>query len=294
MMTLFETGIGAGMLKTADEIRAELLDTIPIVTLGSFTAEIRAGNPEPNYFWDESTQTGLNAIGLKNPSLETVLQTESRALREKFSCKLAKCELSLAPTGKGTLKHMISVLNRNIGVFPIHRVEINAACPNHRSGDGVIHSVLAHDPIAVGELLEEARDCPYAISLKIAPDTTERTLLEIVKLCEKHSVVSIVSGNTQGTEAVWNGKPVLSVPRAGRSGKPLFETALKQVKTLSHIIGMRNSPIQISAMGGIFEVIDVSKMRYAGASDVRVASLFYFGGGWDAVARLSSETVAQF
>ena len=72
------------------------------------------------------------------------------------------------------------------------------------------------------------------------------------------------------------------------SGKPLFDNAVEQVATLKTMITAQKSLIKVRGIGGIFTPLDVHIMRNVGADSVGVASLFYFGGGWDAVADLST------
>lgn len=283
----FDVGIAAGMLKKASDFNRRALSSIASTALGSFTLLSRKGNPEPNSYWDAASKTGFNAIGLKNQSLVTFFEDDAPLLRKLFMETGTQADLSLAPTEKGELKNMCYVLQQHKNALPIRLTEANAACPNHRKGEN-LQPVLAHDPVAVDELLMELKDCPYPVSLKIAPETPEGTLFEIVKLCIKYGVSEIVSGNTKGTEAVWDGKPVLSVPRGGMSGAPLFDNAVEQVATLKTMIIEQKSLIKVRGIGGIFTPVEIAIMRNAGADSVSVASLFYFDGGWDAVADLST------
>jgi dihydroorotate dehydrogenase len=287
MTTLFDIGIAAGMLKEARDINLRALDSVGTKKLGSFTFLGRAGNPEPNSFWDPESKTGFNAIGLRNQGLQAFFENEAPLIRQMWRDVSSDMDLSLAPTETGELRKLCGVLNQHYGALPIRLIEVNAACPNHKKGEN-IQPVLAYDPDAVETLLMELKRCPYPISLKIAPETPLTTLEAIVDHCIKYGVDTIVSGNTLGSEAVWNGKPVLTVPRGGKSGKPLFKNALKQVASLRKMIAAKHQTIKIEGIGGIFDPLDVKKMREAGADRVSVASLFYFDGGWDAVADLST------
>lgn len=288
MDKFFDVGIAAGMIKCADDINKRALESVSTIALGSFTLKPREGNPEPNWFWDPNSKTGFNAIGLRNQSLKTFLEDEGPIIRKILTQTSTQCDVSLAPTESGELRNMCRVLKQYKSTLPIRLIEVNAACPNHKKGEN-IQPVLAYDPEAVDSLLMELKGCPFPISLKIAPDTTEGTLFAIVGLCIKYGVSMIVSGNTRGSEAIWNGKPVLSVPRGGMSGKPLFDNAVEQVATLKHMIQEQGASITIRGVGGIFTTEDVAIMRNVGAESVSVASLFYFGGGWDTVAKLSTD-----
>jgi dihydroorotate dehydrogenase len=288
MGKIFDVGIAAGMLKNESDFDKKAMASVASLAVGSFTLLQRGGNKEPTSFWDEESQTGFNAIGLRNQSLAVFLAEEAPLLRKLFNETRTQVDVSLAPTEKDELREMCRILKQNQHALPVRFAEVNAACPNHRKGEN-LQPVLAYDPEAVDELLMELKDCPYAVSLKIAPDTPAGILFEIVKLCIKYDVKEIVSGNTRGSEAIWKDKPVLSVPRGGKSGKPLFEDAVEQVAILKTIIDEQHSDIKVRGIGGIFTTEDIAIMRNVGADSVSVASLFYFGGGWDAVAKLSTD-----
>lgn len=287
MSKIYKIGLGAGMVKHANEIDERALDTISVVELGSFTLDESKGNDDPVSYWDEETQSGLNSIGLKNVGIRAFFEHEAPKIARLFVAKQAVIDLSLAPKEPGDLAKMIEVVRTYSAVLPIRYLIYNGACPN-KWKNGEQQPVTAHDPEATRALLLEARDAPFPAHLKIAPDTPQPTLVKLVDICHDLGIVGIDSGNTRNVEAKVNGTQVLSMPRGGLSGKPLLESAIAQVAALRQIIDGKGIEMHLTGMGGVLNPEDAIRMFEAGADDVRVASLFYFGGGWKAVTKLAT------
>ena len=287
MTRIYEVGLGAGMVKHAHEIDERALDTISVVEPGSLTWDESKGNADPVSYWEEETQAGLNSIGLKNVGIRAFFEHEAQKIARLFVAKHAALDLSLAPKEPGDLSKMMEVVRTNHTVLPIRYLIVNGACPN-KWKNGEQQPVTAHDPEATRTLLLEARKAPFPVHLKIAPDTPQPTLVKLVDICHELGIVGIDSGNTRNVEATVNGKQVLSMPRGGLSGKPLLEGAIAQVAALRQIIDDKGIEMHLTGMGGVLNPEDAIRMFEAGADDVRVASLFYFGGGWKAVTKLAA------
>lgn len=286
---MYEIGLGAGMVKCANEIDEGALDTISVVEVGSITLEESKGNPEPTSHWDEDEQTGYNSIGLKNMGSKAFFEIEAPKIAKLFTAKQAVIDLSLAPKEPGDLAKMMAILRANSSVLPIRYTIVNGACPN-KWKNGEQQAITAQDPAASRILLEEAADCPFDLGYKIAPDTPLDVQVQLVDICRELGVKILVSSNTRGVETPLgpNGKPVISQPRCGLSGKPLLEGAIAQVASLRKIIDAKGYDLRLSGMGGVLNSEDAVRMFKAGADDARVASLFYFGGGWKAVTKLAT------
>lgn len=275
-MRRFSVGIAAGMIKSAEHIQPELAGFVRFITFGSFTLDKREGNKEPVYYFDDATNTSINAIGLKNEGLAHFLAHELPKIIEIAKQTGFKICISLAPLQHGDLKKMFAMANRSEYLKDVHRIEINAACPNHREGQD-LQPVLAYDPVAIRLLLEETKGSAIPKALKIAPDTTEETLRAIVELCIKYGIDYIVSGNTRRQSSLFNGQQKLSVTHGGAAGAPLLESGVAQVAQLKLII--REFPVilrpAIIGCGGIMNASALRAYKDAGAIEAQVATLYY-------------------
>ena len=276
-------GLGAGVLKqTSHFTRSLLASSAAFLTLGSLTLQSRPGNPEPVLDIDPETGVGRNAVGLKNPGISDVMPTipEICGLLEEAPNQKGLW-VNLAPTGRGTLKQMLEISTALTDMSLVDVWEINGACPNHRDGT-TLHDVLAKDPTAVEELLQETvgyRIPAERLAFKIAPDTDEEMLDRIIVLCLKYRVGRIVSGNTRRIQTPNgpDGKQLISVPHCGLSGPPLLDAGLRQMEILAELNHQHGSFLDLTYCGGITTGADFDKAICAGANDVQVVTAYLAG-----------------
>lgn len=276
-MEIYPVGIAAGMIKEAAHIEDGLPELVHMIMFGSFTLDEREGNKEPVFWFDPYTNTSINAVGLRNKGLKHFLDVELPKIFARLEGTDCKIGVSLAPLKKGDAKTMLAMIRAHPNRHLISRIEINAACPNHRDGD-VLHPVLAHDPIAVTELLEETIGTKWCrTALKIAPDTSDATLESIVTSCVFAGFDYIVSGNTRLSNSVIGGEQRLSVEKGGIAGLPLLESGVTQVAKLRRIIDGVGSPRRplIIGVGGIMNGNAIHRYRGNGAVEVQLGTLYY-------------------
>lgn len=277
-----DIGLGAGIVKEPAHLTDDLLACpASFVVWGSITALHREGNPEPNYYQDDETGASYNAIGLKNPGAAAAasMVKEMSAKAEEVGKKL---RASFAPTGPGSLRAALT----HLAIMPyrtlIDRSEFNAACPNHREGEK-LHDVLACDPVALRELLEETRGFylePGQKALKIAPDTSEDMLRRTVDLCQEFEIGSIVSGNTRKMRTpVVDDTPTISVEYCGLGGAPLLAANLKQIELLARIREERGAKLILTACGGASTGEHARQYQDAGADELEIVTGYLRFGG---------------
>lgn len=267
-------GIAAGLIKKASHVPKGLQEYVNHITFGSFTLEAREGNKEPTYWFNQETQSSINAIGLKNDGIEQFMREE---MEQILRIKHADCRyrISIAPLKTGDAGHMLEYIHTMSG--DIFEVEINAACPNHRS-EGGLHPVLAHDPEALGILMAEAQDFPGIKAIKIAPRMSNESLRSVVELVQQCKFGAIVSGNTLLSDSTIGGIQRLSVPKGGMGGAILLEDSIQQVMMLRAICDGKKimSPeLTLIGCGGIMTEHDVRRFLKADADGgVQVATYF--------------------
>lgn len=269
-------GIAAGMIKQHEYLPHRLLSNLAHVTVGSYTLHARAGNPDPTTWEAPNRRWMLNAIGLQNGGLLDFLDNQLGPMREV--CEgVTDLRVSLAPTKSGELAEMVALLNEHDAAMQIAELEINAACPNHRTGAG-IQPVLAHDVAALEGLFEEAADYVGAKAVKIAPQTDYDVLMALIELCDAYDIRTIVSANTLKHTAVIEGRQRLSVESGGLSGDPLFTDCLEQTTLLAHLIEQSSRKIRVVSCGGVLSADNALRLLAAGAAEVQVATLFWLEG----------------
>jgi dihydroorotate dehydrogenase len=270
-LNLLPCGLAAGMLRT-HHIPDGLAGIIDHIVFGSFTAEHNEGNPEPRYWYNEKTGDSINAVGLDNNGLAWFLCEELPSIVDQLEGTGTRVHVSLAPRTPEDLRRMIGMINRSAYRKYIAEVEINFACPNHRSGDGHLHPVLANDLKAVEELMRATMELSLPKTVKIAPEMEERVLAEYPGLARSFGFTTIVSGNTKLGSSLIDGKKRLSKDTGGMAGAILREPRLQQIEFLAP--RLQKVGVKIYGCGGISTGAHLKENEAAGAVLGQVATAF--------------------
>ncbi len=269
-------GLAAGMIKNFPQMDhgQELFGLTSHITFGSFTLKPRTGNPEPTYWFNPKTNTSINAVGLTNQGLATFLREDLPTitrLLDMTSNSTARIRVSLVELQKGDLVKMCDMLNNSELSHHISEVEVNAACPNHRSMNG-LHPVLAHDSNALYMLMKETETLGIPKAIKIAPEMTEEMLDNVIKFCLQHGFYTIVSANTLLGSSSPDGTQRLSVDKGGQAGAILQDIGVKQVAFLSP--QCKENGIKLYGCGGVLSAEVHRAYTEAGADETQIATGF--------------------
>jgi dihydroorotate dehydrogenase len=270
-LTILPAGLAAGMLKTKN-IPAGLIGIVHHIVFGSFKPYEWEGNKEPVYWYDPETGNSINAVGLKGQGLQAFLEIDLPEIIKQVAGTSTKIRVSLAPSNPDELKLMIDLINQSPYRRYIDEIEINFACPNHRSEDGRLHAVLAHDLVAVEEMMAASVELELAKSAKIAPNMNEDTLSQYPSLAKTFGFRAIVNGNTTPGSSFIKGEKRLSVDTGGQGGEILRAPCLKQTRILAPLC--RQVGIDVYACGGIATGHTLQQHIDAGAVVGQVATGF--------------------
>lgn len=271
---MINIGIAAGFDKQAHH-GAGVNDLAHSRAWGSITLKRREEIKEPNYWFDSATNTSYNAKGLPNQGIRSFAENDLPLIAAAASRTPTRQRLSLAPTGAGTLRDMLNILRSCTYLSSLAELEINAACPNTRTGKN-LEPVLALDPVAIRQLLMETDEWngQVPLALKIAPDTPDETLATIVDLCLEFKVGAIVSGNTRLTSSTIDSVQRLSVETCGQAGGVLFEAALDQLQRLRRIVNEKQAGLRLVACGGVMHPANVMAYEELGADEIQLATYY--------------------
>lgn len=232
------------------------LNVLGAICLKGTTKDPRFGNETPRIA--EAPAGMLNAVGLQNPGIEAVLETELPALRKLYS---------------GPVIANISGFSKEEYVFCCEKadqsphvdiIEVNISCPNVQSG-GMSFGASAKD---AGEITKAVRAvCKKPIFMKLTPNVTD--IAEIARACEANGADGISLINTLLAMRIdmKKRKPVLANTTGGLSGPAVFPVALRMVWQVYKAV-----KLPIIGMGGVSCPEDVVEMMLAGATAVQVGA----------------------
>ena len=241
---------------------AELYD---IDCLGTFsfkgtTLEPRFGNPTPRIA--ECPDGMLNAVGLQNPGVETVIQEELPALQKVFHKPV------MANVSGFSVRDYVETVARfeadeRAGSM-IGWYEINISCPNVHGGG----MAFGTSPQAAAEVTGAVRRVTEKpLLLKLSPNVADIT--EIAKACEAAGAdgISLINTLLGMRMDLRTRRPILANKMGGFSGHAVLPVALRMVWQVYEAV-----KIPVVGMGGITNAEEVLEMMLAGAAAVQIGA----------------------
>lgn len=233
------------------------IDKLGAVMIKATTPEIRFGNPTPRVA--ETPSGMLNAIGLQNPGLATVLTEILPDLHAKHP------DLPIIANVAGSSQQDYVEVCREISQAPnVKAIELNVSCPNVKHG-GI---TFGTDPDVAYELTKAVKAVSQVpIYVKLSPNVTD--IVPIAQAIEKAGADGFTMINTLLGMRIdlKTRKPILANQTGGLSGPAIKPVAIRLINQVANV-----SKLPIIGMGGVMTVDDVLEMYLAGASAVGVGT----------------------
>ena len=237
---------------------AELYD---INILGSFsfkgtTREPRFGNPSPRIA--DCPAGMLNAVGLQNPGVDRVIDTELPKLARVFHKPV------MANVSGFSLEEYAETCARLDREPQVGWLEVNISCPNVHGG-GMSFGTDCGQAAAVVRAVKAVTTKPVLI--KLTPNVTD--VVSVARACEDAGSdgISLINTLLGMRMDLKTRKPILANTMGGYSGPGVFPVALRMVWQVAHAV-----KIPVVGMGGVSSAEDVLEMLMAGAAAVEVGA----------------------
>ncbi|MGG3339472.1 dihydroorotate dehydrogenase [Bacillus subtilis] len=231
------------------------LSCLGAIMIKATTKEPRFGNPTPRV-----AETGagmLNAIGLQNPGLDSVLHNELPWLEQFDTPIIANVAGSQVDDYVEVAEHISKAPN-------VHALELNISCPNVKTG-GIAFGTNPEMAADLTKAVKEVSDVP--VYVKLSPNVANIT--EIALAIEEAGADGLTMINTLiGMRLdLKTGKPILANKIGGLSGPAVKPVAIRMVYEVSQAVN-----IPIIGMGGVQTAEDALEFLLAGASAVAVGT----------------------
>lgn len=237
---------------------AELYD---INELGTFsfkgtTKDARFGNPTPRIA--ECTGGMINAVGLQNPGVETVIARELPRLKQCFHKPV------MANVSGFSVEDYAYTCEKLDKEPQVGWLEVNVSCPNVHGG-GMSFGTQPEAAAEVTRAVKAVTTKPVII--KLSPNVTD--IVSIAKACEDAGADGISLINTMLGMRIdlRRKKPIIANTMGGFSGPAIFPVALRMVYQVSKAVS-----IPVVGMGGVSSAEDVIEMMLAGATAVEIGA----------------------
>lgn len=239
----------------------EFADIYDINCLGSFsikgtTAEPRFGNPTPRIA--ECTGGMINSVGLQNPGVDAVIDSELPKLKKHYGKKV------IANVGGFSAEEYAETARKLDEQDIVGMIEVNISCPNVHNG-GIAFGTDPDNAATITRAVKAV--CKKPVYIKLSPNVTD--IVAIAKACEAAGADGLCLINTLLGMRIdpKSRKPIIANKMGGFSGPAIFPVALRMVYQVYEAV-----KIPIIGMGGVSSARDVIEMMLAGATAVEVGA----------------------
>jgi dihydroorotate dehydrogenase len=267
-------GLAAGLDKNGDYLDALGTLGFSFIELGTVTPLPQPGNPRPRLFRLRPAEALVNRMGFNNKGIDYLVeQVRRRRYRGIVGINIGKNKAT--PPEKANDDYLICLRR---AYAHADYVAVNVSSPNT---PGLRELQFGEALDALLRAVREERDALAAregrfvpLLLKIAPDVSERDVVEIADALLRHAWDGAIATNTTVSR-----EGVAALPHAseagGLSGRPLFEASTRALSWLAREVAGR---FPIIAVGGINSPEDAVAKLHAGASLVQLYSGLIYQG----------------
>jgi len=273
-------GLGAGFDKNALYLNELEALGFGFVEIGTVTPLPQAGNDKPRLFRLPKDKALINRMGFNNDGVEMIAK---RLLAWKKQQQTVKNKLIVGGNiGKNKVtsnedawKDYEICFNTLFDV--VDYFVVNVSSPNTPGLRELQEKDALRKILANLQSINQAKENPKPLLLKIAPDLTNTQLDDIVSLAFEVKLDGLVATNTTITRnnLVASFAELDKIGMGGLSGKPVRKRSTEVVAYLSKQL---KGQIPIIASGGIFTGDDAKEKLDAGAILIQVWTSFVYEG----------------
>lgn len=224
------------------------------IAVKAVSVEPRSGNDTPRVA--ETPSGMLNSIGLQNPGLDKIIESELKFL-EDFDTRI------FVNVVGNTVEDYCTVVERISRVGNVDAIELNVSCPNVKNG---IHFGTNENEL---EALtrEVKRVSAVPVFVKLSPNVTN--IVAMAKAAERGGAdgLSLINTLLGMRIDLKTRKPILARGSGGLSGPAIKPVAIRMVYETSNEV-----KLPIIGMGGVTCVDDVIEFAIAGATAIGVGT----------------------
>lgn len=266
-------GLAAGFDKSARYTDVLSCLGFGFVEIGTLTPVAQKGNPKPRLFRLPADKALINRMGFNNHGVAYAAH-KLKHMNEQVIVggNIGKNKNTPNEEAISDYEKCFEALWDHVDYFVVNVSSPNTPGLRTLQEKEPLTRLLSHL-----QALNNAKEAPKPICLKIAPDLTQEQLDDIIDIVTTTGIAGIVATNTTIAREglITPAAKVAKIGNGGLSGKPLRERATEVV---AYIHKKSNGIIPIIASGGIFTAEDALEKLQAGATLVQVYTGFIYEG----------------
>ena len=244
------------------------------IEIGTVTPKGQEGNPQPRLFRLPEDQGLINRMGFNNEGVDALVSRLKRGKPKGIIIGGNIGKNKVTPNDEAAEDYKICFE----ALFPyVDYFVVNVSSPNTPG----LRELQDREPLTrllvLLQQLNQAKDHPKPILLKIAPDLNNDQLDDILSIVQDSGIAGIIATNTtidrDGLRT--SESRVQEIGNGGLSGAPVRTRATEVIRYLSEKSG---GQLLIIGVGGICSAEDALEKLRAGASLVQVYSGLIYRG----------------
>ncbi len=266
-------GLAAGFDKDAKAIDQLANFGFGFIEIGTITPKGQPGNDKPRLFRLVEDDAVINRMGFNNQGVNIAInRLKSRKSNVIVGGNIGKNKVTPNDSAFEDYKICFEELFDYVDYFVV-----NVSSPNTPG----LRELQEKEPLQKLLLslkeLNDQKEKPKPILLKIAPDLTTEQLDDIVEIVSNVNLDGVIATNTTvdrgNLKTHW--EKIEKIGAGGLSGKPLTK---KSTEVIKYLADKSNGSFPIIGVGGIMTAEDAIEKLNAGASLVQIYSGFIYDG----------------
>lgn len=225
------------------------------------TLEPRLGNPEPR-LWEVASGL-LNAVGLHNPGIRTVL--------DEYVPRWAQWPTPVLVNIAGdVIDDFVQMAELLEGIHGIAGIEMNVSCPNIRRG-GTVFGATAETVAEVTAAVRRVTSWPLIV--KLSPNPGDLRPIALAAAEAGADAISLINTITSVRIDTRTRRSVLGNGTGSLSGPAVMPIALRMVYEVASALRKTYPDVPIIGLGGISTANDALEFLMAGASAIQIGTI---------------------
>jgi dihydroorotate dehydrogenase (NAD+) catalytic subunit len=244
-----------------DRAKIDGVDYLGAITCKGTTLHPRSGNEQPRMM--ETSSGMLNAIGLQNPGIHTVI--------EEYAPIWATWQTPVIVNIAGeTIEEFVELATLLEGVDGVAGIEVNVSCPNVLAG-GAVFGAHAHTVATVTASVRRVTTLPVIV--KLSPNSGDVRPTALAAASSGADAVSLINTITGMGIDISKRRPTLANVTGGLSGSAIKPIALRMVYEVAQELRSSYPRVPVIGIGGISNTSDALEFLMAGASAIQIGTI---------------------
>ena len=261
-------GLAAGFDKDAKLFKELSNFGFGFIEIGTLTPMPQPGNKKKRLFRLPKDQGLINRMGFNNEGVKAAIPRLKKNKNIIIGGNIGKNKVTPNENAVDDYRYCFNALYAHVDYFVV-----NVSSPNTHK----LRDLQEKEPLT--ELLNslqdlnEAKEQPKPILLKIAPDLNEDQLLDVIDIVKETNTAGVIATNTTlDREGL---KSPNKNQSGGLSGKPLSQRSTEVIRFLAE---KSNKTFPIIGVGGVHKPEDAIEKLRAGADLIQLYTGFVYEG----------------